>query len=159
MTHALAPCFMLRLLEISCAKSTTFPGDPPTEDSVAALGQGSRTSDIVIELDDAKFTGNPDQFDGKNHGFRCRFSLKPIHWHSRYSKDFRIRTKLLGSFICFGTQGMNNSPFRQLLKLNPLFLFASIGCSWRYPLTFTWYSHYIQCVKSPLEPMIFPYVP
>ena len=23
----------------------------------------------IIELDDGKFTGKPDQFDGKNHGF------------------------------------------------------------------------------------------
>jgi len=25
-----------------------------------------------------KFTGKPIKFDGKNHGFRLRFSLKPI---------------------------------------------------------------------------------
>ena len=30
---------------------------------------------MVIELDDGKIlTGNPNQFDGKNHGFRLRFS-------------------------------------------------------------------------------------
>jgi hypothetical protein len=35
---------------------------------------------LFIELDDGKIlTGKPDQFDGKNHGFRLRFSLKPIH--------------------------------------------------------------------------------
>ena len=27
-----------------------------------------------------KNTGKPDQFDGKKHGFRLSFSLKPIHW-------------------------------------------------------------------------------
>ena len=26
------------------------------------------------------FTGKPFLFDGKNHGFRLRFSLKPTHW-------------------------------------------------------------------------------
>jgi hypothetical protein len=34
----------------------------------------------IMELDDGKIlTGNPIKFDGKNHGFRLRFSLKPIH--------------------------------------------------------------------------------
>ena len=28
-----------------------------------------------------KFAGPPQQFDGKNHGFRLRFSLKPIQWY------------------------------------------------------------------------------
>ena len=38
----------------------------------------------LIELDDGKIeTGKPNQFDGKNHGFRFRFSLKPIHWTSQ----------------------------------------------------------------------------
>ena len=37
----------------------------------------------LIELDDGKIlTGKPDQFDGKNHGFRFRFSLKPIQFYS-----------------------------------------------------------------------------
>ena len=40
----------------------------------------------IIELDDGKIlTGKPYiwypiKFDGKDHGFRLRFSLKPIHW-------------------------------------------------------------------------------
>ena len=30
---------------------------------------------IIIELDDGKiYAGKPQQFDGKNHGFRWRFS-------------------------------------------------------------------------------------
>ena len=35
-----------------------------------------------IELDDGKIeTGKPVIFDGKHHGFRLRFSLKPIQWN------------------------------------------------------------------------------
>ena len=36
---------------------------------------------IFIELDAGKIlTGKPNQFDGKNHGFRLGFSLNPIQW-------------------------------------------------------------------------------
>jgi len=39
---------------------------------------GSR--ELFIELDDGNIlSGKPDLFDGKNYGFRLRFSLKPIH--------------------------------------------------------------------------------
>ena len=41
-----------------------------------------------------KFTGKPDQFDGKNHGFRLRFSpTKPIHWII-HSKSQRVQAGL-----------------------------------------------------------------
>ena len=36
---------------------------------------------LFIELDDGKIeTGKPNQFHGKNHGLRLRFSRKPIQW-------------------------------------------------------------------------------
>ena len=49
----------------------------------------------LIELDDGKIeTGKPDQFDGKNHGFRMFpvkiFPNKPIHWYTLYKHDFSI---------------------------------------------------------------------
>ena len=43
------------------------------------MWRSENTYIIYIELDDGKIYRKPDQFDGKNHGFRLRFSLKPIH--------------------------------------------------------------------------------
>ena len=36
----------------------------------------------IIELDDGNILQESPIFDGKNHGFRLRFSLKPIQWYS-----------------------------------------------------------------------------
>ena len=49
--------------------------------AVEFVRRGTIHWSLIIELDDGKiYAGKPIKFDGKNHGFRLRFSLKPTHW-------------------------------------------------------------------------------
>ena len=49
-----------------------------------------------------KFTGNPNQFDGKNQFVSCKLSLKPIHFNMAFS-SFSGRGKPIAFSVAAAT--------------------------------------------------------